>query len=76
MRRLRRGCLLTLNQAGRAVAFMSRTLRGSERRYPVVEKEATAIVEAIRKWEYLLARQHFTLITHQKLVAFMLDNRK
>ena len=64
----------TLNQAGRPVAFMSRTLHGSERRYPAVEKEATAIVEAIRKWEHLLARQHFTLITDQKSVAFMLDN--
>ena len=66
----------TLNQAGRPVAFMSRTLHGSERRYPTVEKEATAIVEAIRKWEHLLARQHFTLITDQNSVAFMLDNRK
>ena len=66
----------TLNQAGRPVAFMSRTLHGSERRYPAVEKEATAIVEAIRKWEHLLARQHFTLVTDQKSVAFMLDNRK
>ena len=53
---------------------MSRTLRGSERRYSAVEKEATAIVEAIRKWEHLLARQHVTLITDQKSVAFMLDN--
>ena len=43
----------TLNQAERAAAFMSRTLRGSERRYPAVE-EATAIVEAIRKWEHYL----------------------
>ena len=54
----------TLNQAGRPVAFMSRTLRGSERRYPAVEKEATAIVEAIRKSERLLAQQHVTLITN------------
>ena len=44
----------TLNQAGRAGAFMSRTLHGSERRCPAVEKEATAIVEAIRKWEHFL----------------------
>ena len=44
----------TLNQAGRAGTFMSRTLRGSERRYPAVEKKATAIVEAIRKWEHFL----------------------
>ena len=53
----------TLNQAGRPVAFMSQTLHGSERCYPAVEKEATAIVEAIRKWKHLLARQHLTLIT-------------
>ena len=66
----------TLNQGGRPVAFMSRTLRGGEKHYPAVEKEATAIIEAIRKWEHLLARQHFTLITDQKSVAFMLDNRK
>ena len=39
-----------LNQAGRPVAFMSRTLQGSELHYPTVEKEATAIVEPARKW--------------------------
>ena len=66
----------TLNQAGRPVTFMSRTLHGSERRCPAVEKEATEIVEAIRKWEHLLVRQRFTSITDQKSVAFMLDNRK
>lgn len=55
---------------------MSRTLRGGEKHYPAVEKEATAIIEAIRKWEHFLARHHFTLITDQKSVAFMLDNRR
>ena len=39
----------TLNQGGRPVAFMSRTLHGRELYYPTVEKEATAIIEAIRK---------------------------
>ena len=66
----------TLNQGGRPVVFMSRTLQGSEMHYPPVEKEATAIIEAVRKWEHLLARQHFTIITDQRSVAFMLDNRK
>ena len=66
----------TLNQRGRPVAFMSRTLQSSELHYPPVEKEATAIIEAVRKWEHLLARQHFMLITDQRSVAFMLDNRK
>ena len=32
----------TLNQDGRPVAFMSKTLQGSEMHYPPVEKEATA----------------------------------
>ena len=39
----------TLNQRGRPVAFMSRTLQGSDLHCPAVEKEATAIIEALRK---------------------------
>ena len=66
----------TLNQGGRPVAFMSRTLQGSELHYPAIEKEATAVIEAIRKWSHLLSRQTFTLITDQRSVAFMLDSRK
>ena len=37
-----------INQAGRQVALMSRTLQGSELPYPAVEKEATPIIEAVR----------------------------
>ena len=66
----------TLNQGDRPVAFMSRTLQGRGMHYPHVEKEATAIIEPVRKWEHLLARQYFTIITDQRYVAFMLDNRQ
>ena len=66
----------TLNQRGRPVAFMSRTLQGSEFHYPPVEREATAIIEAGRKWRHFLAGRHFTLVTDQRSVAFMIDNRK
>ena len=66
----------TLNQGGRPVAFMSRCLQGSELHYPAVEKEATAIIEAVRKWSHFLARQRFTIVTDQRSVAFMLDNRR
>ena len=65
-----------LNQNGRPVAFMSRTLQGGELHYPAIEKEATAIIEAIRKWSHLLLRQTFTLVTDQRSVAFMLDSRR
>lgn len=66
----------TLNQGGRPVAFMSRTLQGSEIYYPAFEKEATAVIEAVKKWSHLLSRQTFTLITDQRSVAFMLDSRR
>lgn len=63
----------TLNQAGRPVAFFSRTLNPSEQRHAAVEKEAHAIVEALRKWRHYLSGHHFTLITDQKSVAFMFN---
>ncbi|MFX1564349.1 MAG: reverse transcriptase domain-containing protein, partial [Promethearchaeota archaeon] len=64
-----------LLQGGMPVAFHSRTLSKSERAYPIVEKEALSIVEALRKWNYLLAAKHFTIITDQKSVSFMFDAR-
>ena len=66
----------TLNQAGRPVTFVSRTLRGSKRHYPTMEKEATAIIESVRKWEHLLARRHFRILTDPKSEAFIMDNRR
>ena len=55
----------TLNQDGRAVAFHSRTLSLSKQRHSAIEKEAYAIVEALRKWRHLLIGRHFTLVTDQ-----------
>ncbi len=42
----------TLNQAGRPVAFFSRTLQGPKVRLPSIEKEAQAIIESIRHWKH------------------------
>ena len=50
-----------LNQGGRPVAFMSRTLNSSECNYSTVEKEATSIIEATRKWA------HYTVQHKKKL---------
>ena len=66
----------TLNQGRRLVAFMSRTLQGSEINYPAFEKEATAIIEAVRKWSHLLSRNIFTFVTDQQSISFMLDSRR
>ena len=66
----------TLNQEGRPVAFFSRTLSSSERHHSAVEKEAYAIVEAIRKWRHYLLGTTFKLITDQKSVAFIYDKHQ
>ena len=63
----------TLNQNGRPVAFFSKTLDKHELHYPPVEKEAQAIIEALRKWMHYLTGRHFTLITDQVAVSFMFD---
>jgi len=52
----------SLNQRRRPVAFFSRTFTKVERNQSSVEKEAAAIVEAIRKWNHFLLGRKFTLI--------------
>ena len=66
----------TLNQGGRPVAFFSRTLRGAELKHASVEKEAQAIIEAIRHWRHFLTGRHFTLVTDQQSVKFMFDTKR
>lgn len=63
----------SLIQNCRPVAFFSRTLTPAEQKHSSVEKEAYAIVEAIRKWRHLLLGKHFKLITDQKSVSFMFN---
>jgi len=64
----------TLNQQNRPVAFVSRTLNSNERRHVSVEKEALAIVQAVRKWAHLLTGRRFKIATDRRSVAFMYDN--
>ena len=54
---------------------MSRTLSKSECNYPTVEKEAASIIEAVRKWGHYLYSHPFTLVTDQRSLAFMFDQR-
>ena len=60
-----------LNQHNRPVAFFSRMLSKNEPRHSSIEKEACAIVEAVRKWAHFLSGRHFTIITGQRSVAFI-----
>ena len=40
-------------------------------RLHIVEKEAYAIVECVRKWRDFIAGKHFTIVTDQRAVSFM-----
>ncbi len=59
----------TLNQNGRPVAFFSRMLHGPEISHASVEKEAKAIIEAVRHWRHYLTGRHFTITTDQLLIC-------
>ena len=63
----------TLSQNDRPVAFFSRSLDKRQLCYPSVEKEAHAIIEAVRHWKHYLSGRHFKIITDQKSVSFMYD---
>jgi len=63
----------TLNQNGKPVAFYARTFSQAEQKHSAVEKEAYAVIEALRKWKHLLLGKHFNLVTDQRSVSFMLD---
>ena len=48
-------------------------LSSTEQKHSSIEKEAYAIVEALRKWKHSLIGKHFNLVTDQRSVSFMFD---
>ncbi len=67
-------CHRSYPQSERATgSFFSRMLHGPEIGHASVEKEAQAIIEAIR--HYLTGRK-FTITTDQRSVAYMFDNKQ
>ena len=65
----------TLIQEGRPVAFFSRALSNAEKGHHIVEKEACAIIESVRKWRHFLIGRPFRLITDQRSLSFMFDSK-
>ena len=73
------GAILSQIQNGNEVviAYDSRQLKPPERKYPTVEKEALAVVDAIKKFRHYLLDQPFTGISdHRPLqcLALQKDN--
>ncbi|GFV56303.1 transposon Tf2-6 polyprotein [Trichonephila clavipes] len=73
------GCVLSHvypDGSERPIAFASRTLSGSEKKYSQIDKEALSIVWAVRKFYLYLKGRRFTLITdHKPLIAIFGSKR-
>ena len=52
------------------------TNKGNNVHHPTIEKEATALKEAVRKWSDFLLRREFYMITDQCSVSLILGKRK
>ena len=56
------------------VTYFSRVLRGAELRYNTVEKEALAIVEALKKFKPLIYGQQVTVFTDNQALRWLFAN--
>lgn len=65
----------TLSQKGRPVAFFSRSLCDSEKKHCSIEKEASAIIEAVKTWRHFLIIKPFSILTDQRSLSYIFETR-
>ncbi|BBN67758.1 transposable element gene [Prunus dulcis] len=64
-----------LMQDGHPLAFESRKLNDTERRYTVQEKEMTAVVHCLRTWRHYLLGSQFVVKTDNVATSYFQSNR-
>ncbi|XP_016165032.1 uncharacterized protein LOC107607616 [Arachis ipaensis] len=65
-----------LMQEGHPIAFESRKLNDTERRYTVQEKEMTAVVHCLRTWHHYLLGSHFIVKTDNVATSYFQTQKK
>ncbi|GFY31616.1 uncharacterized protein K02A2.6 [Trichonephila clavipes] len=73
------GCVLSHvypDGSERPIAFASRTLSGSERKYSQIDKETLAIAWPVKKFYLYLKCTRFTLITDRKLLVAIFGSKR
>lgn len=64
------------DQTHKPLAFLSGSFSGSSARWPIVEKEAFAIVETCKRLDYLLLREKgFSIFTDHRNLVYIFDPR-
>lgn len=64
-----------LVQHSRPLAFMSKAIAVSKQTWSTYEKEMLAVLEAIRLWRPYLIGRRFKIITDQRSLQFLLEQR-
>ncbi|WVZ19621.1 hypothetical protein V8G54_006943 [Vigna mungo] len=70
-----KGLGAVLLQAGRPLAFWSQALSSRAQNKSVYERELMALVQAVRKWKHYLMGSHFIILTDQRSLKFLTDQR-
>ena len=67
------GAVLSQNDeiGERPVAYMSKTLNSTQRRYATYDKEMLAVLEALRIWKPYLASKPFTIVTDHAPLQYL-----
>ena len=60
----------------RPIAYVSRSLTATERRYSQLDKEAPAIIFAVTRFRQYLLGRHFTLLSDHKPLSYLLSPYK
>jgi len=65
-----------LMQDGHPIAYESRKLNDTERRYTVQEKEMTAIIHCLRVWRHYLLGSKFVIMTDNVAISYFQTQKK
>ena len=66
---------LLLKSRRKTCCFFSKTINKSEKVYSVVQKEALAIMEAVRRRSHYFCGKCFDLVTDHRALSFMVNKR-
>ena len=64
-----------INGERKVIEFLSKSFTDTERRYSTIEKEATAILVALEKWQHYLLGREVTVETDHKPLIWLMSKK-